>query len=132
MHSLGSPDLSSRVGYAASMPSPSREFSAGEVNATASRWLEGLSVFAILVIALNGAKGVISSRFAVSTLSIRRCRSIGRRPRLQLHRILLPHCRRAIYTNLTNIEQREPGEAYLHPQYIHILGEVRFQAAMND
>jgi len=70
-HSLGSPDLSSRVGYAASMPSPSREFSAGELNATDSCWLEGLSVFAILVIALNRAKSVISSRFAVSTLSIR-------------------------------------------------------------
>jgi len=85
-HSLGSPGLSSRVGYAASMPSPSREFSAGELNATDSCWLEGSSVLIILLIALYGAESVISLGFAVSTLSIRSCRSIGRRPRLQLHR----------------------------------------------
>ena len=53
------------------MPSPSREFSAGELNATDSCWLEGLSMFVILVIALHRAENVIFSRFAVSTLSIR-------------------------------------------------------------
>jgi len=67
-HSLGSPGLSSRVGYAASMPSPSREFSAGELNTIDSCCLEGLNVLAILLIALHEAESVISLGFAVSML----------------------------------------------------------------
>jgi hypothetical protein len=36
-----------------------------------------------------------------------------------------PHCHRAIFTNLTDTEQRKLGVVYLHPKYIDILGEVR-------
>ena len=117
------------------MPSPSREFSAGELNATDSCWLEGLSVFAILMIVLNGAGSVISLGFAVSVLIDKISpldsakTSAAAAPSTESS---CPHCYRAIFTNLTDIKQRNLGEAYLHPKYIYILGELRFQAAMND